>query len=142
MSEIDISDDSLTRYVVKHYKFDPSTKHFIHLELMAFDNKKEFEMKISELGKSLKHLQDSHEVTSKEYIYGAIYKPGHFDQTNQMHLVKRMIRHGVNPNAYLAQNKKTGFSNYGVLRSTTSHFFNKIKFGKNLGSLFHRLFKH
>jgi hypothetical protein len=142
MSEIDISDDSLTRYVVKHYKFDPSTKHFIHLELMAFDNKKELEMKISELGKSLKHLQDSHEVTSKEYIYGAIYKPGHFDQTNQMHLVKRMIRHGVNPNAYFSQNRTPGFSQYRVLGSISHHSVNKFRFGKSLRNIIHRLFKH
>lgn len=141
MSEIDISDDSLTRFVVKHYKFDRSTKHFVHLELMAFDNKKEFEKKISELGKSLQILQNANKVSSSEYVYGVIYQPGHFAQTNQMHTVKKMIRHGVNPNAYSSQNGIPGFSQYKVLGSTSHHSINMFQFGKSLRNFFRRIFK-
>jgi hypothetical protein len=140
--EIDISDDSLTRFVVKHYKFDRSTKHFNHLELIALDNKKEFDKKISELGKSLQILQNANEVSSKEHIYGVIYQPGHFAQTNQMHIVKKMIRHGVNPNAYFSQNRTPGFSQYKVLGSISHHSVNKFPFGKSLRNIIHRLFKN
>lgn len=108
MSEVDINNDSLTRFVVKHYKYDQKSNHYSHLNVIAFNNKHEMKNKIKKLNNHLDSLKSNNVAYKKEYFYGVIYKPEHFAKTNQMHLINKMIRHGVSPTKHLPPDQISG----------------------------------
>ena len=75
--EVDINDDSIDRWYVKHYKFDPKRNEVRHVILKAFSNQKAqmefFELKSKEL-EERKKIED---VPKHEHISGGHYAPGY-----------------------------------------------------------------
>jgi hypothetical protein len=108
MSEVDINNDSITRFVVRHYKYNQNSNHFYHLSVVAFNKKREMLNTIKKLNDQLAGLKDVESNLKNEYFYGVIYVPGHFAKTSQMHMINKMIRHGVDPNNHSSQEQIPG----------------------------------
>lgn len=100
MAEVDVNDDTKIRYVIRHYKFDSTRNQFRHIIVKAFDNKREFEKELSRLSK-VSENQHGETKDLREHFSGIIIQPNHLTRMSRQHLIKRMIRHGVDPSKYL-----------------------------------------
>jgi hypothetical protein len=95
---VDPDDDTVARYVVTHYRYDPDRRERRHVVVAAFDNPDEFHADIHERAEQLRARRDSGEdVDRLERITGRTYAAGYRQQQHDAHLLKRAIEHGVAP---------------------------------------------
>ncbi len=96
MGMVDPDDDSIERFVVRRYAYDPERHERRHRIVAAFDNEAEFKALIRKLGDDLKERRDAGEaVDPREHITGQRYEPGYRRRQRNGHLLTRAIRHGV-----------------------------------------------
>ena len=74
MAEVDPDDDRIARWVVWHYRFDPSRSERRNVTVAAYDNVEEFERSLDEHMRWLVARQASGEAEAAESISGA-HKP-------------------------------------------------------------------
>ena len=96
--EVSADDDSIQRFVVRHYRYDPERHERRHVVVAAFDNPTEFEQRIEELAAELELRRASTEPPDpREGISGVVLEPWHRVLQQNAHLLKRAIAHGVVP---------------------------------------------
>jgi len=81
VAEIDPFDDSKVRYVIRRHQFDPNTNHFRWLFEKAYDNRREYEKKLSEAFEELDVRRLVSDVDPKEQLKGERLKIGHFSSS-------------------------------------------------------------
>jgi hypothetical protein len=74
--EVDINDDSLDRWYVKHNKFDPERNQVRHVFLKAFSNQKAQMKYFAEISDPLEARKLLGEVPKYEHIIGGHYARG------------------------------------------------------------------
>ena len=95
---VDPDDDTVARYVVAHYRYDPDRRERRHVVVAAFDNPGEFHTDIQVRAEQLRALRESGEdVDRLEHITGRTYAAGYRRQQRDAHLLKRAIEHGIAP---------------------------------------------
>ena len=95
---VDPDDDTIARWVVAHYRYDPQRRERRHLVVAAFDNPDEFHADIQTRAERLRARRESGEdVDRLERITGRTYAAGYRRQQRDAHLLKRSIEHGVAP---------------------------------------------
>jgi hypothetical protein len=95
---VDPDDDTVARWVVAHYRYDPDRRERRHVVVAAFDNPDEFHADIHTRAEQLRARRESGEgVDRLERITGRTYAPGYRRQQRDAHLLKRAIEHGVAP---------------------------------------------
>jgi hypothetical protein len=95
---VDPDDDTVARYVVAHYRYDPDRRERRHVVVAAFDNPDEFHTDIHVRAEQLRALRKSgKDVDPLEHITGRTYAAGYRRQQRDAHLLKRAIEHGVAP---------------------------------------------
>ena len=95
---VDPDDDTVARYVVAHYRYDPDRRERRHVVVAAFDNPDEFHTDIHVRAEQLRALRESGEdVDRLEHITGRTYAAGYRRQQRDAHLLKRAIEHGIAP---------------------------------------------
>lgn len=98
MAEVDADDDTIRRFVVLHYRYDPDRNERRNVVVAAFDDETPFRWLIDEMAAELRarraagDLQDPH-----ERISGATLEAGHRALQRNAHLARRSIEHGVVP---------------------------------------------
>jgi hypothetical protein len=98
MATVDLDNDAITRFVVRHYAYDPARRERRHQVVAVFDQAREFELLIEELGAGLRRRrEDGEDVDPREYYGGVVLEPGHLRRAANGHLVKRALAHGVWP---------------------------------------------
>ena len=121
MGQIDINDDFLIRYVLKHYKFDPARHEYRHVVIGVFSKKREFKKHFKTAQKELKNkFGDQY---SREYISGEIIFPGDLEKKRRSRFIKRLITHGVSIDRYIESNHSSEF----VFEQNGSNEFGFIK---------------
>ena len=50
MAEVDPEDDSIRRFIVRHYQYDPRRHERRHVVIAAFDNEREMWARMEEIG--------------------------------------------------------------------------------------------
>ncbi len=75
MAKASINDETITRYAVRHHRFDPETNHFRWFTLDVFDNKEEFKALFEEESQKLELRRETEDVHFKEQIAGEIREP-------------------------------------------------------------------
>ena len=104
MGRVDVGDDSIRRFVVSHYRYDPERHERRHVVVAAFDNKREFEACLRSIQADIDRRQAAGEpVDRNEHATGRIFEPGHLRRAATGHLVRRMIEHGVDPRPWVAE---------------------------------------
>ena len=102
VGEVDPGDDSIERYVVQHYRFDPARSERRHVVVAAYDNAREFEARVERDDEELERRRARGEdVDSREHVSGAFLQPGHSRLAANGRLVQRAFPHGASPGQWL-----------------------------------------
>jgi hypothetical protein len=120
MATVDPDDDSIERFVVRHYAYDPSRHERHHQDVAAFDNEREFMELITREGDDLKRRRASGEpIDPLEHFTGVRLEPGYRRRQADAHLLHAAIRHGVSLTDEVMDRLDLP-ANAGVLRSHRS----------------------
>jgi hypothetical protein len=98
VAAVDPDDDTIDRWVVLHYRYDPGRRERRHVVVAAFDNPDEFHADIDARAQQLGARAERGEAVDRlEGITGRAYPAGYRRQQRDAHLLKRAIEHGVAP---------------------------------------------
>lgn len=114
MTAVDPEDDSITRWVIHHYRYDRQRRQRRHVLVRAFDNPADFERVISQLQGQIEGQRTSAESDPAEHVTGTVWEPGDRARAATGHLVQRAIEHGADPSRILESG--TLPSNMALLR--------------------------
>lgn len=102
MSEVDADDDTISRWVIHHYRYDDERHERRNVVVAAFDTEGEFQAEFERLADVVRAEIAAGTRDRREQISGMQLSPGHLAAQARGHAVKRAIEHGVNPTALLA----------------------------------------
>ncbi len=97
MPEVDPDDDTVTRYVVWHYRYDPTRRQRRNVLVAAYDDRIEFEDRVQELSGALLSRKAAGKAESGEDISGEVRTPGHRLRAQNARLLTRAFSRGVWP---------------------------------------------
>lgn len=117
MPRVDPEDDSIERFIVRHYRYDPQRRERRHVVVAAFDNKQEFRACLDRVQDQIRARRDRGEpVDPAEHASGSVHEPGYQRRAANGHLLKRAIRHGAT-GSWITELELP--SNMSVLRAET-----------------------
>lgn len=102
MPKVDPQDDSITRWVVQHYRYDPQRRERRHVLVDAFDDEREFEACLSKRSADVEDRRDAGSGDRRQHVSGTVWEPGHLARAATGHMVRRAIEHGADPSRLLA----------------------------------------
>jgi hypothetical protein len=89
-------DDSIERFIVRHYRYDPERRERRHVVVAVFDNEPEFRACMEGVQAEIMRRRDCGEpVDPREHVSGIVHEPGYLRRAANGHLVMRAIRHGA-----------------------------------------------
>jgi len=98
VARVDPDDDSICRWIVWHYRYDPDWRERRNVVVAAFDNQQEFDADIQQRAARLRAQKERGEtVDPSERISGVVHQPGHRRLQANAHLLRRAIEHGAVP---------------------------------------------
>lgn len=95
MATVDAGDDTLTRYVVYRYCYDPDRHERRHRVVTAFDNEREFRQTLDRLSAELQNEKACGEADAREHYSGTVLEPGHQRRQQDARTLRRAIQHGA-----------------------------------------------
>jgi hypothetical protein len=96
VARVDPGDDSIERFIVRHYRYDPQRRERRHVVVAAFDDEREFHACMDGVRDEIKGRRDRGEpVDPVEHASGVVHEPGYLRRAANGHLVSRAIRHGA-----------------------------------------------
>jgi hypothetical protein len=96
MARVDPGDDSIERFIVRLYHYDPQRRERRHMVVAAFDNEREFWACMEGVQTEIRSRRESGEpVDPREHASGTVHEPGYLRRAANGHLVTRAIRRGV-----------------------------------------------
>ncbi len=96
MATVDPDDDTLRRYVVRHYAYDSHRRERRHQVVAAFDNEREFRALLDALADELRLRRAGRDpVDPREHYSGVVQEPGHRRRRQDGRLLRQAVRHGV-----------------------------------------------
>jgi len=94
MARVDPQDDTVDRWVVFHYKFDPERHERRNVIVAAFDRKREFNSFIEREGVALRAARDIGVAESVETMFGLHWPVGYQARVAEQRLTRhRPKRH-------------------------------------------------
>jgi hypothetical protein len=100
VAEVDPEDDAVSRFIVRHYAYDPARHERRHQTIVAFDDEMQFEAHIDNANARLRALQAGDgDVDPLEY-YSGVFKPAGEDHHQRLRrIAQTAIEHGAQPPA-------------------------------------------
>jgi hypothetical protein len=96
MAQVDPQDDSIQRFIVRHYRYDPERHERRHVVVAAFDNEPEFQACMQEVAAGIRRRRENGEnVDQREHASGSIYEPGYLRRAANGHLAWRALKRGI-----------------------------------------------
>jgi hypothetical protein len=96
MSQVDPQDDSIRRFVVRHYRYDPARRERRHVLVAAFDNESEFRASMAGVATEITARRNRGEPADpREHATGVVYEPGYLRRAAIGHLLSRAMKHGA-----------------------------------------------
>jgi hypothetical protein len=96
MATVDPEDDTVRRYVVEQYRYDPQRRQRRHVVVAAFDNRREYEACLRATSDELRRREAAGEdVDSSEHVSGTVREPGHRQRAANARLLRRAMIRGV-----------------------------------------------
>jgi hypothetical protein len=115
MGQVEPADDSIRRFVVRHYRYDPEWRERRHVVVAAFDNEPEFLACVERVRVGIAQRQArGDQVDPREHASGVVYEPGYLRRAANGHVLRQAIKHGV---AALQFEESELPSNMAVLRA-------------------------
>jgi hypothetical protein len=98
VATVDPDDDSICRWVVWHYRYDPDRSERRNVVVAAFDNRHEFDADIEKRAARLRACKERGEdVDPAEHVSGLMQEPGYRRMQRNAHLLRRAMEHGAVP---------------------------------------------
>jgi hypothetical protein len=98
VAEVDPDDDSIRRFIVRHYRYDPDRHERRHVVVAAFDSEREFEACMETTEAALRSRQAAGDVTDpREHVSDVVHEPGHRRRQQNARTLLRAMKHGVLP---------------------------------------------
>jgi len=92
MAQVDPEDDSIQRFIVRHYRYDPERRERRHVLVAAFDNEAEYQARLQSEEAEIQRRRDNGEsVDRREHVSGSVYGPGYLRRAANGHLLSRAI---------------------------------------------------
>jgi hypothetical protein len=82
MASVDLNDESIDRWVVQRYRFDPERNERRHVPEIAFDSSAEMEEYVQRASIELYDLQQNQRADDREHYSGVHWAPGHRERMN------------------------------------------------------------
>jgi hypothetical protein len=96
MARVDPEDDTIRRFIVRHFRYDPARRERRHVVVAVFDNELEFLACAERVRAEIGERRESGErVDPREHASGVVYEPGYLRRAANGHLLSRALRHGV-----------------------------------------------
>jgi hypothetical protein len=96
VARVDPGDDSIKRFIARHYRYDPQRRERRHMVVEAFDNERELWACMEGVQAEITRRREAGELVDPgEHASGVVYEPGYLRRAANGHLVKRAIKHGV-----------------------------------------------
>jgi hypothetical protein len=96
VARVDPGNDDITRFIVRHYRYDPQRRERRHVVVAAFDNEPEYLACLESVRVQIKGRRERGEpVEPGEHASGVVHEPGYLRRAAHGHLVLRAIRHGA-----------------------------------------------
>ena len=96
MADVRADDDTIQRFVVMHYRYDPDRRERRNVVVAAFDNEAEFQARVTSLAADLRTRRESDDPPDvREHISGVVLEPGHHALQRNARLLLRAVRHGA-----------------------------------------------
>ena len=96
MARVNPDDDSVIRYVVRYYRYDPDRHERRHVVEAAFDNDEEMWAWMNE-GATARAREAAGYREPVEHYSAAVMEPGYNLRARQKHLERRRARRGLAP---------------------------------------------
>jgi hypothetical protein len=98
VARVDPENDSIRRFVVRHYRYDPDRHERRHVIVAGFDNKREYKACMEETAAEIRARRERGDpVEPTEHVTGEVQEPGYRRKQQNARLVERAMRHGVMP---------------------------------------------
>jgi len=98
---VDPDDDSVWRWVLQHYRFDPQRRQRRNVTVAAYDNAAEFEAALSAHDRRIRVEIDAGDRDPREHVGGVVWPPGYHAEQARGRLVRDAVGHGVDPRPLL-----------------------------------------
>jgi hypothetical protein len=96
VARVEPADDSIERFIVRHYRYDPQRRERRHVMVAAFDSEREFRACMESVQAEIRRRRDRGEpVDPTEHASGVVHEPGYLRRAANGHLATRAIRHGA-----------------------------------------------
>src|SRR5215472_2304443 len=118
VARVDPDDDSLRRYIVYHYRYDPERHERRNVVVAAFDSRREFNACFKAESVALERRRAvGEQLDPSEHVSGTVREPGYRQRAANGRLVTRALGHGVRPGPWLDELEMP--SNMAVLRASS-----------------------
>ncbi len=96
MGRVEPEDDSIRRFIVRHYRYDPARRERRHVVVAAFDNEPEFLACAERIRAEIAQRREREErADPREHASGVVCEPGYLRRAANGHLLRRAFKHGV-----------------------------------------------
>lgn len=102
MAQVDYEDDTIWRWVIQHFRFDPVRRERRNVVVAAYDNEGDFQNEFDRYVAMIRSEITAGYRSSHESVSGVTLEPGHLAAAARGHNVRRAIEHGVNPERVLS----------------------------------------
>ena len=93
---MDPDDDSIERFTVRHYRYDPQRRERRHVVVAAFDNEQESDACMASVGGEIRARRERGEpFDPREHASVVVHEPGYLLRAASGHLLSRAIRRGA-----------------------------------------------
>ena len=97
MPEVDPRDDSISRWVLHHYRFDPERRQRRNVVVAAYDNEAEFDAALATYSQRIRAEIDSGARDNAEHVSGVLWPPGQHDAQARGRTSSQAVSHGADP---------------------------------------------
>jgi len=119
VARVDPADDSVRRYIVQHYRYDPDRRQRRNVVVAAFDSRREFEACFRATSEHLEGRRAAgDDVDPREHVSGTVREPGGDKRAADGRLLMRAARRGVPLGPWADELELP--SNIGIFRSESS----------------------
>jgi hypothetical protein len=98
VATVNFADDSIRRFVVRLYAFDPIRRERRHQVVAVVDRRREFENLMDQFSDDLTRRRAAgQDVDAREHYTGSVLEPGDLRRAANARYLKRAVAHGVWP---------------------------------------------
>lgn len=103
MVPVDPEDDSIDRWVISHYRFDPVRRQRRHVAVAAFDDEAEFTADLARRSTELTAQIAAGTASAGEHLTGMRREAGSRAAAARGHRMRRAFEHGVSAERLVAE---------------------------------------